>query len=156
MRRRAIILVVLLAPLMVWARIGESLEQCIERYGQPTEQRAESGLAGFVKAGLRIIVHFHEGAADALWYQKQTKDDLGQPEELSETEIAVLLEANGNGTTWAKPGKYGLDTVWLADDGRLGAVYRYLSHELCISTIDYIDRQSADRAAAEKANLDGF
>lgn len=80
--------------LPIQARVGETLEQCVERYGSVMERR-KSTIAGsevesavFSKSAITIIVEFHEGVA---WHVIFRKPGLL----LGETES--ILQANGSG-----------------------------------------------------------
>lgn len=85
--------------LPIQARVGETLEQCVERYGSVMERR-KSTIAGseaesvvFSKSAITIIMEFHEGIA---WHVTFRKAGLL----LGETES--ILQANGSGL-WSVP-----------------------------------------------------
>jgi hypothetical protein len=89
-------------PLNGWARLGETPEQCEERYGSPsiTKKEPEGFLPGvtaslYQKAGLAISVIFYRGTAGFIKFEK-----IEEKEALSPPEIEGLLEANGGGKKW--------------------------------------------------------
>lgn len=81
------------------ARVGETLEQCVERYGPVMDKRpstiagSEPELAVFSKSAITITVEFHEGVAWQISFRKA---------DLSSEEAEVILQANGSGL-WSVP-----------------------------------------------------
>jgi len=99
------ILTFLIAPLAALlltsplsARLGETKEQIIKRYGEPEERddefsdRHESFL--FSVSNYSILVTFLDGVSHGEFYTKLDDEDF------SETEISRLLEINGGGKEW--------------------------------------------------------
>ena len=92
------------------SRVNETLEQCIERYGEPTKLYKRAGTTGvlgkvhsdfaeFGKGEFKIETFFYENVCYKIWY---SKPDPIQPKlsvELSRSEILVLLNKNG-GLDW--------------------------------------------------------
>lgn len=87
-----------------WARIGESLEQCIMRYGPVVENRkaelpqSDPGSAVFSKNGLTVIVEFRNDSVWRIIFRKP---------KLSVSEVDALLSANSSPGTWSSPLRYG-------------------------------------------------
>ena len=68
--KKLLILLLILAPTMAQARIGETKEQCIERYGNPIKEVKERRICVFTKSGFRISVHFFVNRVDFIQYTK--------------------------------------------------------------------------------------
>ncbi len=83
----------------IQARVGETLDQCVERYGSVMERRkstitgSETESAVFSKSSITIIVEFHEGSAWCVTFRKAG---------LLTGEVESILQANGNGL-WSVP-----------------------------------------------------
>ena len=138
-----------------YARIGETLQQCIERYGQPIKTTPE-GMILFSKSGLYVFVHFFEEKADAIAFRKVEEDALQTPAEISQNEIDLLLSSNGQGHEWKKREVISMDSEWETDDGKIIATYGTMQHLLIVVTKDYTDREDAAKKAKEKENLNNF
>jgi hypothetical protein len=136
------------------ARIGETLEQCIARYGQPVLPLKEGGPAIFVKSNVAICVTFYQGRADMLVFWK--RNDTGQKGPLSDGEVSLLMNANAGGHSWQKADNGGSTiSAWKTDDGKILAALVSPDRSLTISTMDALARQHAAGASAPKA-LTGF
>jgi hypothetical protein len=102
-------------PSWSWARLGETPEQCEERYGAPIPNKDDFGnviprelptlhmprasVLCYHAKGLKILIVFTDGKAGQIFYQKLTKSP-SEVKALSEAEINWLLEANSGGKTW--------------------------------------------------------
>jgi len=81
----------------VQARLGESVEQCNKRYGDPTYINLNddlTGLASYTKNDLVIDIHFLNGKADLVRYN---------PGRVSRIDLELaryLLQANGRDKQW--------------------------------------------------------
>jgi hypothetical protein len=74
------------------ARIGETLDQVIKRYGQClTTVKADNGLVYklFNKSGYKILVHFYQGKVDEISYGKGT--------DIFDDELKALMQDNAPG-----------------------------------------------------------
>jgi hypothetical protein len=74
------------------ARIGETLDQVLKRYGPCLRTvEADNGLVYklFNKNGLRILVHFYEGKVDEISYGKDT--------DIFDDELNALMQDNAPG-----------------------------------------------------------
>jgi hypothetical protein len=153
-------------PLNGWARLGETPEQCEERYGSPsiTKKEPEGFLPGvtlavYQKAGLAISVIFYKGTAGFVFFEKSEKNALGNAKELSLPEIEALLKANGGGKKWrvALPTIRGpLGNAWELDDGSATAEYVDGPNRLAVQTAEYLAAERARRRAKDEENLNGF
>ena len=90
----------LLTILPASARVGETLDECVQRYG-PMIERRPARLAGsdaevmvFSKAGITVVAEFREGKAWHLTYRK-----LG----LNTVEVDAIIMANSGDSLWGSP-----------------------------------------------------
>jgi hypothetical protein len=90
--RRLLILLAVVIPFAAFGRIGETPEQCEQRYGKPVRVSAEGGLV-FIKNDIQITVFFDATNRVNWMYYEPTKGSL------SEQDIQTLLKANAN-ETW--------------------------------------------------------
>ena len=122
------------------AGIGDTLAQCIQRYGKPAASPGTTipgGLYDFEKDGLRVGIGFFEGHVDYLQFSKVSPDP-GEPQRLSQDELNRLLMANAGGHKWEiRPG---LENQWVSDDGSLYAAMLISKGMLIIQTKDHIAR----------------
>jgi hypothetical protein len=137
------------------ARLGETPAQCAQRYGTPGAQSTADTLY-FNKAGFLIAVHFFQGKADYLFFVKQKCNALKIPDEISENELELFMQANGSGKKWIKSEALSINSEWHTDDGTLWAYYRQFDHQLMVSTKSYIERLEAETKDEETKTLQGF
>jgi len=121
------------------ARIGESLERCIELYGKPA-QRLPKGVL-FVKNGMRIYITFSHGLADCIFLQKLDVTTPRRALPMPEPEIKRFLAENSCGCVW----KYSStlpdgDEIWITKESELGALYSQATCSLQVYTRDNIVR----------------
>jgi hypothetical protein len=130
------------------ARIGDTLQETIQRYGKPVKKASADEFAMFKEASYYITAHFHDNKTDAITYVKVAS---GTPTKgaFSDPEIEMILRINGNGQTWerskANEGLY----EWKTEDKELRAVYSE-SKFLVITTAGYLKRLE-DAAEKKKA-----
>lgn len=79
------------------ARLGETFDECVERYGETTGELDENGqgVITFKKNGLNILTHFYSSYCDLIKYSSGSslaKIDCGT--------AAYLLEVNGRSQKW--------------------------------------------------------
>ncbi len=145
----------LVSPL--FARLGESLEECKARYGEPYEVLQESSTACFNKAGLTVIIQFDKGRAAGIVFHKKKEAGETVIAPLSDTELVALLASNSGGATWVE--REDLDLVKkiydTKDESRL-AIYDKIQHRLSFFTMAYLNMIEAKKEAEEAKNLNGF
>ena len=133
------------------ARIGETFDQCTERYGRHVRISNDGQVHVFESGRFRIFVEFHDGKADEVIYKKipPDKDYVGAPLQLSTSEIHTLLKNNFGEAEWKTehPDLYtihyrGADDAWAAD-------YSTLSGRLILVT-----KAAAERLARQKQEAD--
>jgi hypothetical protein len=83
------------------ARLDETYEQCVARYGKPVHTEDSTGFHAFRALPFSVIVHFTEGRVDYISYRKFS--DPTNPDSdaaaLSDTEIQGILDLYG---AWKK------------------------------------------------------
>ena len=77
------------------ARIGDTLEEAIERYGKPVHKASADEFAMFKEASYYITAHFHDGKTDAITYVKAGSESSTKGA-FSNDEIEMLLKINGS------------------------------------------------------------
>ena len=120
------------------ARIGDTLEEAIERYGKPVRKASADEFAMFKEASYYLTAHFHDGKTDAITYVKAGSESSTKGA-FSDDEIETLLKINGSGQTWERSkAKAGLQE-WKTEDRKFQAVYSE-SKFLVITTAGYVKR----------------
>lgn len=147
--------IAVLFPACSFARIGETPEQCENRYGKPLSTNEGGGLF-FRKGPLLFQVNFFEGKCDSIIFNKEEKNVLGKPTELSDSEIAIILKANGGDRKWNELPVSPTMRVWKTEDGAITAVYTFFENGLALITKDYVQRYTSAESAKEKKGLEGF
>ena len=143
----AVILVATLSALPVHARIGETMEQLVQRYGEGQKVNNTRMPVGeqfeFTKKPFGVQAVMLDG--------KCVKEVLHRVEGpiISDVEIKELLKANGEGHTWAYIRK---DEVWMRSDHKVRA-FRQPGHP----DFFFIEDVAAVKDAKNgKGKLDGF
>ena len=114
----AVLMLAFLTATVAHARIGESLDQCVKRYGTPVasdaklfDQRTGMEIKQFKKEGVLVKVIFNGDKAVYIEYAYSTlKLETG---ESSANIIKRLLDSNGKDWT---PDKSSIDRDWLLED----------------------------------------
>ena len=115
-----LLLITLLAsPRTTQCRIGETLEECKTRYGNPAEIKKDTAL--FSKNGMTVSVHFIDGRVDAIRYYKVNPKDSKKTICPSEAEANILLRANAQDTTWELELAQRGDALWRNKEKGLSA-----------------------------------
>jgi hypothetical protein len=122
------------------ARIGDTLDESITRYGKPITAAGDTAM--FEKPPYYVTVHLSDGKTDAITYVKSKKGANGESE-MSPDEIDRLLGLNSD-QQWKQTGAA---KQWGLQDGSLLAVYTK-DKFLVITTADY--KQRLAKEAAEK------
>ncbi len=126
------------------ARLGETREECVARYGAPVAEvpallEGATG-ASFLKGEIRIRMEFLEGRAAFVSFSRR---GLGQ--ELRQE----LLELNAGPLTWNPPGEFLGRTCWTAP-GSAGEAARHASAYQA-AEVAYLDLATDRWAKAMKA-----
>lgn len=87
----------LIAAVSVEARLGESIEKCKARYGDPVRESLNdelTGIAIYTKNDLTITIHFRKGQSDLIRYSP------GQVSTVDFDLAKYLLQLNGRSKEW--------------------------------------------------------
>ncbi len=150
-----VLFVILVVALPARARLGETEDQCIARYGTPTEildadkAQVPYRTLNFIKGNYNVGAAFIDGHCECLCIQRTDNSDL------SDNEIQILLDANSDGHTWKKSTETSVYHQWLRDDGTL-AHYDTDRHMLALMSKVFIANMAAKQKAAEAQKLNGF
>jgi hypothetical protein len=138
------------------ARIGETPDQLVARYGQPlneTDQKAEGdkiALAhvSFQKGGFQIEVTISGGLSVEEIFKKLNGQSI------TVDEAHILLTANAGGQNWSFPDK-GKDAItWTRDDHALAKLTS--DGTMTIRSQDLVVQQAAAEHLKQRPTLDGF
>ena len=144
------------------ARVFESYDACVARYGAPKAKKltAIGSNAVFIRNGVRVEVEFREKVAVAVTYSKEPNPTkVNEDLKFDTEEVEALLKANGGELVWAAP----------ALDGAGGGRWQTKGKELNARLIEGLylriedgaepARQSKDAASLKKngrRDLAGF
>jgi hypothetical protein len=142
----AIAVVGLTTSSTLFARIGETEQECAARYGESIKKLSNNSLL-YQKSDLNIFITFFNGKADAIVYRR-----IANGQQLSENEVEILLKSNSGGVPWKKRARIS----WVTENGELLATYNTVEHLLMVATKDYLAREKAKKDAKEGQNLEGF
>ena len=141
---------------VVHARIGETPDQLVARYGQPlneVDQKPDGtkialAKVTFQKGGFKIEVTITDGVSQMEFYTKIS----GQP--ITVEEARVLLTANAQGMEWSPPHQTSDAIMWTRDDNavaRLGS-----DGGMVIRSHQIVAQETAAKTDEQRPTLDGF
>lgn len=114
----------------------------------------------FHKAGLEIFSDFMDGKAVHMGFRKIETDAIGNPVELSDTQIEILLESESAGSKWEKDihPEDGMTDIWNTKDGLRLAVYdrSHSNRLLTVTTYAYCQKREEEVTKKEKKALEGL
>lgn len=139
------------------ARLGETADQLVARYGQPlkeTDQKSEgikvaSADVNFQKGGFQVSVTLVDGVSAAESFKKISGAAL------SIGEVQTLLNANAGGHGWEAPRLVQGEKIWLRDDSATARLSQD-GVSLLIKSKDLISAQAAAKKAESAPTLEGF
>lgn len=146
----AIAAVALTTSSTLFARIGETEQECAARYGEPVKKRPNNSLL-YEKSDLNIFITFFNGKADAIAYGK-----IAKGQQFSQNEIELWLKSNSGGVPWQERAVISMNRNWETENGELLANYNTAANLLMIATKGYFARKEAKKDAKEGQNLEGF
>ncbi len=142
-------LVIALLIVPVSARIGETPEQLVVRYGKSKPGKDASELC-FEKNGLAIVATVWNGVCHSIRFLPvKPADDAGR--QLTRDEIQLLLTVNSGGVEWFENKK----NSWISVDAKRSA-FIFSDGALCIITADFIAQDIASRKKENPERTDGF
>lgn len=122
----------LLTSSVCQARLGETMDQCIARYGKPpplpdgVSLPPDSGFdseAVFYKDGITIIAFFSNGVVVAEGILKRDQSAM------SDTEKQTLLNSESAGSTWQITNETNAGVIYKRADDNAFATYDYAKYE---------------------------
>lgn len=134
-------------PTVTFARIGETLEQCSQRYGTIIESESwrneESFNYVFAKGHYRVQVWSTDGRhVEGIVYRKlasagNPQTSIGDEMQINKEEIDYLLSANKLNSDWVvkRSTDIGFPFVWETKDSKLKAIYSISHNDLSIERI---------------------
>jgi hypothetical protein len=138
------------------ARIGETWDQCIDRYDSPISdahigviQGSKEIVARFAKSGYFIDVVFLDGISGSEIFRKIDRS------EFTDLEKNTLLDANSGNEKWTRSTEPSVDEIWIRDDGAT-AGYRLFEHSFAIFSKKYDEKVDAQVSADQKNKLKDF
>ena len=137
-RSSSLLLLLLGVANICQARIGDTLEEAIERYGKPVHKASADEFAMFKEASYYITAHFRDGETDAITYVKAGSESSTKGA-FSDDEIEMLLKINGSGQKWERSKAKASLQEWKTEDRKFQAVYSE-SKFLVITTAGYVKR----------------
>lgn len=140
----------------VYARLGETPDQLVARYGQPlneVDQKAEGAKISlarvtFQKNGFQVDVTITNG----LSVQEIFKKLNGQP--ITVEEARILLNANAQGLNWSAPQKTTDAFVWTRDDYAVAQLSN--DGSMIIRSHELAAQESSAKHFEKYPSLDGF
>jgi hypothetical protein len=144
------------ATVGAFARIGETPDQLVARYGQPlneVDQKAEGAKiplarVTFQKGGFQIDVTINNG----LSVQEIFKKLNSQP--ISVDEARILLNANAQGMAWAAPQQKPDSTEWIRDDNAVAQLSQ--DGSMVIRSRELTSEEASAKHLEQHPSLDGF
>jgi hypothetical protein len=138
------------------ARLGETADQLVARYGQPlseNDQKASGDKIAlseviFQKGGIRIYVTITEGVSVAEIYHKLNGDPF------TFSEATILLNANSQGSSWEAPQDINGEKLWTRDDRATALLAK--DGSLTIKSRELTAKEAIAKKEAVHPTLEGF
>lgn len=143
MKKMFLIAILILSSISVFAKIGETIEQCTTRYGKPvkSDEFKELQYKYFKKDNLIVGCIFQDGKCTSCFY---VKDDSTS---LSETEMENILKSDYKESEWTyKKGSWYSDALMYAYKDNKGYVITTLEFLL------YTHKEEKKEKAAQANN----
>ena len=136
------------------ARIEETLDQCVIRYGEPISK--DGDIRVFSKSGFHITITFQDRMAECVVYRKIRHGGVSNGT-ISMSEISVLLQTTSAGKKWGVTASDGAGSPlkWKSEDGKFMAQLIPLE-EFVVMTSSYFKRVVERDGDLEKKKLSGF
>ncbi|CAN5354753.1 hypothetical protein BH23VER1_BH23VER1_16100 [soil metagenome] len=133
-------------------RIGETPDECVERYGavvETFEARIPGGDPGgqmHRKSGINIMIEFRDGKAWLIRFENT---------QLNHSQQDVLLKANAGGSRWKGPVTYLGRRQWILESGEMHALARPAQGRVILEVMTDACLQARDRLRKERLALVG-
>jgi len=147
MTKSAILLFLLLSAAVFAARanLGETLDQCKQKYGDPVETKQAPNVDEmilFKKDGIKYAIGFKAGKSVILIIGKESTEKLG------EEEVQQFLAANSQGSHWKKSIRPSGNDIWMREDNLAVAQFDPLFGILTLVDSKYMNAEMARKKAA--------
>jgi len=138
------------------ARLGETADQLLARYGQPLSENDQKGEGDkialaevvFQKGGFQINVTLTDGISVSESFKKL--NDVA----LTIGEVRTLLNANSRGHEWAAPQVVQGEKVWVRDDNTTAKLAQ--DGSLTIKSRDLMHKEAVAKKLERAPTLEGF
>lgn len=148
-----LLLTALLAlPWKAQCRIGETLDECKARYGNPVELKKDAAL--FLKNGMYVSAHFADEKVDEISYYRKSPKDPKKSVCPTDAEAEILLRANAQDTPWEIEFAHSRDVLWRNEKKGLSAFRT--QRALTISISDPMAYKAYHERKAAARDLEGF
>jgi hypothetical protein len=139
-----------------WARLGETGDQLVARYGQPLSEMDQKGAGAkvalvdlvFQKNGYEIDVSLSDGISSTESYRKLNG------EAITLEEVQTILGLNGQGAGWEAPQKGEGEQKWTRDDGATATLKG--GQVLVLTSKELMAKETTAKKLEQKPSLDGF
>lgn len=145
---RALLFSAVLVGLPAYARLGETLDECVARYGDVVERKpsktpgSDADVCLFTKSGITIVIEFKAGKAWKILYRMVSMDASA---------VQTLLSAEATGDGWSSPIKMGNQEVRLSDDHDRIAIRQLTRRPEDVATLTFVTKAFA---AANRADYE--
>jgi len=126
---------------VAFGQIGETLQQCIAKYGAVVEKQPREWHK-FESAPYHLEIHFYKDEADAVQYLNW----VGKPKAFSKDEIEKLLQRSSP-AHWEVVDENAESAMFVVKG--FTAIHMKLDHILIVATDGYLERGLAAKAEAE-------
>lgn len=135
------------------ARLGESANQCIDRYGEP-QSVSESRAIEFRVNDFKVICSFNEeNICD--FFSVEKKDTRGRNVEMTDNEISIIQQSSSS--NWVERELSSAGRSWCTEPGEEAlSFYLFGKDVLIIETKDGYERMSKNLKNDEEKNLSDF
>lgn len=150
-------ILLILTPIIAFARIGETVEQCIQRYGEPVKELAKQGdfdkCLLFENKGFSFRIGFSKGIATLITFVKP--DAKGELCPLTDAEVAGIMKVNFGDQSWQQIEDSPERISYRAGNGSLCSEYNKQQHVLFIGVVSPAPAQSkpSSQGAAPASTL---
>lgn len=137
---RVLILLVVLVGIPAYARLGESLQECVKRYGEVIEKRPSATKGSdpdaciFSKAGITIVVEFKSEKAWKIVYRMAGMDAAA---------VQTLLGVESEAGKWSAPVKMGNQEVRMSEDHDRLAIHQLVKRVEDMTTLTFVTKAYA-------------
>jgi len=139
------------------ARLGESADQLVARYGQPLSEKDQKGEgdkiplvdATFQKGGFEVNVTLSDGISVAESFRKINGGAL------TIGEVRTLISLNSQGHEWAAPQMVEGEKSWTRDDNTLAQLSPDGSR-LSITSRELMHKEQEAKKIEARPTLEGF